>query len=63
MGDLLSPRLDFRECMGSLIDEVASGPGRTNSANQRAGSWERLYLDKGTPLMMRVTGLCREACH
>lgn len=63
VGDPLSPRLDFRERMGRLIDEVASDPGRINSAHQRTDSWERLYPDKGTPLMMRVTGLCWEACH
>lgn len=63
MGDPLSPRLDFRERMGRLIDEVASGPGRLNSAHKRAHSWGRLYLDKGTPLTMRVTGLRWEACH
>lgn len=57
MGYPLSPRLDFREHRGRLIDKVAFDPYRINSAHQRADSWERLYPDKGTPLMMRVTGL------
>lgn len=38
VGDLLSPRLDFRELMGRMIDKVAFDPGRINSAHQRADS-------------------------